>query len=70
MVVRTLEVDGASPKDWNAAVDDAIATAKKKEGTEAVAFEVVRLSGEVAARRVRRYRVTLKIAYGEPLVGP
>lgn len=68
--MRTIEVDGSSPQGWDAAVSDAIATAKKKEGADAVAFEVVRLSGEVAARRVRRYRVTLRVAYMQPLVGP
>jgi flavin-binding protein dodecin len=68
-VIRTLEVDGASADGWDAAVQDAIAAARK-EGAEAVAFEVVRLSGEVAAREVRTYRVTLKVGYAQPLVGP
>ena len=67
--MRTEESTGSSREGWDAAILDAVATAKKR-ASDVVGFEVVRLQGELSRGRIRTYRATVRVAYRERVVGP
>jgi len=68
--IRVAEATGSSPDGWDAAVADAVASAKTAAPAP-VGVEVVKLWGELdARRRIRTYRASVKIAYPVALVRP
>lgn len=70
MAVRIVDAVGSSPRSWDAAIADAVRSAKE-EAPGAIAFEVARLWADLdAARKIRRYRASVKIAYRQEIGRP
>ncbi len=66
-VVRVTEATGSSPRGWEVAVAAAV---KASEIRDVVGVEVTRFWGEWGGRRIRRYHVTVKVAYRQALKAP
>lgn len=66
-VVRVTEATGSSPRSWEVAIAAAV---KASEVRDVVGVEVTRFWGEWDGRKIRRYHVTVKVAYRQSLKAP
>ncbi len=68
--VRILEAVGSSTRSWDAAVTDAVRSAKD-DAPDPIAVEVGRLWADLDPdRRIRRYRAAVKVAYRQRVTAP
>jgi len=63
-VVRLTEVNGASPKSWDAAIAAAV---KASDVEDPLGVEVSRMWAEWSRGKLSRFHVTVKVAYRQAL---
>jgi flavin-binding protein dodecin len=63
-VVRLTEINGASPKSWDAAIAAAV---KASDVKDPLGVEVSRMWAEWGRGKFSRYHVTVKVAYRQTL---
>ena len=69
VVVRLHETTGVAKAGWDAALKDAVKTARAEVG-EPIAVEISRQWADLSLRGIASYHVAVKVAYREPLAPP
>ena len=68
-VVRLVDATGASPTSWEAAVADAVRSVRGAVRAP-LGVELTRQWADLAEGRISTYRVSVRIAYRQPLKPP
>lgn len=68
-VVRLVDATGVSTTSWEAAVADAVRSVRKEVRTP-LGVEISRQWADLEGSRITAYRVSVRVAYRQPLKSP